>query len=296
MTKNIGLIDIGGTTIKLGAWVDNQVKAYPAIKTPTTIDDFYTELGKAVDQMKADYQIVGVGISSPGAVNKATGQIEGASAVPYIHYFDIHSALVAKFGLPVTIENDANCAALAEVADGAGKDVDNLIFMIIGTGIGGAIITNRQVHHGTHLFGGELGYMLMDDHQTLSELGSPVRVGKRYTERVNDGKTYDGKTVFELASQGNTDAQAEVQTMYAALAKSIYNLQYSFDPEKIILGGAISNNPELIPGILAEIKKIRKIVTIAPFDPEVVACQYTDGANLRGATVDFINTYPELVK
>ena len=296
MTKKIGLIDVGGTTIKLGVWTGTEVQKYPAIKTPATIQDFYTELGHAVDQMKADHQIVGVGISSPGAVNKATGQIEGASAVPYIHYFDIHTALVEKFGLPVTIENDANCAALAEVADGAGKDVDNLIFMIIGTGIGGAIISNRQVQHGAHLFGGELGYMLMDDHQTLSELGSPVRLGKRYTARINDGTTYDGKTVFDLAEQGNADAQAEVQTMYQALAKAIYNLQYSFDPEKIILGGAVSNNPKLIPGVLAEIKKIRDIVEIAPFDPDVVACQYTDGANLRGAAVDFMNSYADLVK
>lgn len=296
MTKKIGLIDVGGTTIKLGVWTGTEVQKYPAIKTPATIEDFYTELGHAVDQMKADHQIIGVGISSPGAVNKATGQIEGASAVPYIHYFDIHTALVEKFGLPVTIENDANCAALAEVADGAGKDVDNLIFMIIGTGIGGAIISNRQVQHGAHLFGGELGYMLMDDHQTLSELGSPVRLGKRYTARVNDGTTYDGKTVFDLADQGNADAQAEVKTMYQALAKAIYNLQYSFDPEKIILGGAVSNNPKLIPGVLAEIKKIRDIVEIAPFDPDVVACQYTDGANLRGAAVDFMNSYADLVK
>ncbi|ETY72947.1 ROK family protein [Lactiplantibacillus fabifermentans] len=296
MTKKIGLIDVGGTTIKLGVWTGTEVQKYPAIKTPATIENFYTELGHAVDQMKADHRIVGVGISSPGAVNKATGQIEGASAIPYIHYFDIHTALVEKFGLPVTIENDANCAALAEVADGAGKDVDNLIFMIIGTGIGGAIISNRQVQHGAHLFGGELGYMLMDDHQTLSELGSPVRLGKRYTARVNDGTTYDGKTVFDLAEQGNTDAQAEVQTMYQALAKAIYNLQYSFDPEKIILGGAVSNNPKLIPGVLAEIKKIRDIVEIAPFDPDVVACQYTDGANLRGAAVDFMNSYADLVK
>lgn len=293
MAQTIGLIDVGGTSIKLGVWTNGAVSNYPAIPTPATLDEFYTVLTSAVEQMKTEHGITGVGISSPGAVNKATGQIEGASAIPYIHYFDIHAALVEKFGLPVTIENDANCAALAEVAAGAGKDVDNLIFMIIGTGIGGAIIEHKQVEHGAHLFGGELGYMLIDDQHTLSELGSPVRVGDRYTQRVNDGQTYSGKTVFELADQGNADAQAEVQTMYAALAKAIYNLQYSFDPEKIVLGGAVSNNPELIPGVLKEIKKIRQIVTIAPFDPDVVPCDFTDGANLRGAAVDFMNTYPE---
>ncbi|RRK10189.1 ROK family protein [Lactiplantibacillus garii] len=293
MTQTIGLIDVGGTSIKLGAWADNQVHNYPAIPTPTTLAEFYTVLTSAVERMKQDYAITGVGISSPGAVNKQSGQIEGASAIPYIHHFDIHSALVEKFGLPVTIENDANCAALAEVAAGAGKDVDNLIFMIIGTGIGGAIIEHKQVQHGAHLFGGELGYTLVDDQHTLSELGSPVQVGNRYTQRVNDGQTYTGKDVFTLADQGNAAAQAEVHTMYAALAKAIYNLQYSFDPEKIVLGGAVSNNPELIPGVLAEIKKIRAIVKIAPFDPVVVPCAFTDGANLRGAAVDFMTTYPE---
>lgn len=296
MSKNIGLIDIGGTTIKLGVWADQQVHSYPAVKTPPTLDDFYAVVTGAVEQMITDYQIVGVGVSSPGAVNKVSGQIEGASAIPYIHYFDMHTALTARFGLPVTIENDANCAALAEVADGAGKDVTNLIFMIIGTGIGGAIIENRQVSHGAHLFGGELGYMLINDQNTLSELGSPVRLGARYTQHVDDGQTYSGKAVFDLADQGNSVAQAEVHTMYAAIAKAIYNLQYSLDPEKIVLGGAVSNNPKLIPGVMREIEAIRKIVKIAPFNPDVVPCQFTDLANLRGAAVDFSNTYPDLFK
>ncbi|MBT8951554.1 N-acetylmannosamine kinase, partial [Lactobacillus delbrueckii subsp. bulgaricus] len=81
-----------------------------------------------VAQMKRDYQIAGVGISSPGAVNKATGIIEGASALPYIHNFRIQPELQRRFELPVSMENDANCAALAELADGAGKQVASLCF------------------------------------------------------------------------------------------------------------------------------------------------------------------------
>jgi Transcriptional regulator/sugar kinase len=81
--------------------------------------------------------------------------------------------------------------------------------------------------------------------------------------------------------------------MYYSLAKGIYNLQYSFDPELIVLGGAVSNNPHLIPEVNKEIEKIRKVVKIASIKPEIVPCHYTDEANLRGAAVDFAQTYPK---
>lgn len=291
--KNLGLIDIGGTSIKFAIWQDNELKKLKPVPTPSTLGEFYNILVDRVDQMKKDAQIIGVGISSPGAVNKKTGVIEGASAIPYIHNFKIQQTLSEKFGLPVSIENDANCAALAELDSGAGENVDSLIFLIIGTGVGGSVIINRKIWHGAHLFGGEFGFMLSDDKNTLSNLGTPVNVANRYNARSTPLTNYSGKEVFELADKSDKRAQQEVSTMYYSLAKGIYNLQYSFDPELIVLGGAVSNNPNLIPAVDKEIEKIRDIVEIASIKPKIVACHYTDEANLRGALVDFYQTYPD---
>ena len=128
--NNLGLIDIGGTSIKFAVWDGNQLVEHVVRKTPHTLDEFYSVLTSEVFTMKKNYQITGVGISSPGAVNKKTGVIEGASAIPYIHNFEIQPELEKRFGLKVSMENDANCAALAELEDGAGQGADSLVFLL----------------------------------------------------------------------------------------------------------------------------------------------------------------------
>ena len=118
---------------------------------------------------------------------------------------------------------------------------------------------------------------------------------RRYQAANPEAAPIDGKRLFELAAAGEVTAAREIQTIYRTLATAIYNIQYSFDPEKIVIGGGVSNNPALIPGIEAEINKIRQQVKIASIKPVIVPCVYTDEANLRGAAVDFSQTYPEIV-
>lgn len=281
---NLAAIDIGGTTIKIATWKDNQLQDKHAIDTPKDLDGFYEALTEEVNKIKKDTKIEGVAISSPGAVNKKTGIIGGSSAIPYIHNFKIVDELEKRFGLPVSVENDANSAALGELAEGSGKGCDSMAFFVIGTGIGGALIINQKVWHGAHLFGGEFGYMIMGAH-TLSELASPVAMANRYNERT--GKHLDGKTIFELADKDDPVASDERQTLIHALAVAIYNIQHSFDPEKIVLGGGISNNPELIPLLSKEIDRLRDDLDLVTLKPDIVLCKLKSDANLRGAVADF---------
>ncbi|MDB6239286.1 ROK family protein [Lactobacillus amylovorus] len=281
---NLAAIDIGGTTIKIATWKDNQLQDKHAIDTPKDLDGFYEALTEEVNKIKKDTKIEGVAISSPGAVNKNTGIIGGSSAIPYIHNFKIVDELEKRFGLPVSVENDANSAALGELAEGSGKGCDSMAFFVIGTGIGGALIINQKVWHGAHLFGGEFGYMIMGAH-TLSELASPVAMANRYNERT--GKHLDGKTIFELADKDDPVASDERQTLIHALAVAIYNIQHSFDPEKIVLGGGISNNPELIPLLNKEIDRLRDDLDLVTLKPDIVLCKLKSDANLRGAVADF---------
>lgn len=281
---NLAAIDIGGTTIKIATWKDNQLQDKHAIDTPKDLDGFYEALTEEVNKIKKDTKIEGVAISSPGAVNKKTGIIGGSSAIPYIHNFKIVDELEKRFGLPVSVENDANSAALGELAEGSGKGCDSMAFFVIGTGIGGALIINQKVWHGAHLFSGEFGYMIMGAH-TLSALASPVAMANRYNERT--GKHLDGKTIFELAVKDDSVASDERQTLIHALAVAIYNIQHSFDPEKIVLGGGISNNPELIPLLNKEIDRLRDGLDLVTLKPDIVLCKLKSDANLRGAVADF---------
>lgn len=126
-----------------------------------------------MEQAKKEHIIQGVAISSPGAVNKNTGVIEGASALPYIHGFNIQSELETLFALPVSIENDANCAALAEVAFGAAKGCTTALLLVLGTGVGGAVVIDGKVHHGEHLLVGNLvicWWMILKLSQLLERL------------------------------------------------------------------------------------------------------------------------------
>lgn len=283
-------IDIGGSSIKYAKFDDGELTEKSSFPTPDNIEDFYTELKKVSDDFKSRFDITGAAISSPGAVNKKTGVIEGASALPYIHNFDIHTKFEKEiFGLPVSIENDANCAALAEIEFGAARGLSDVLFVVLGTGVGGAVVMDGKIHHGKHLFGGEFGFMLMDDKNSFSDLGTTIRMAERYNKRI--GKELDAIEIFELASQGDEIAQEEKEIFLFNVAKGIFNLTYSFDPECVVIGGGVSQADWLIPALQQQFDKILEIVDVATFVPDVLTCEFKNDANLIGAAVDFRQTF-----
>lgn len=282
-------IDVGGTSIKYALFRKGALSQKGSFPTPTSLTAYYEVLTELVKNYEQLYQITGVAISSPGAVNKTTGAIEGASALPYIHHFDIRGELEARFVLPVSMENDANCAALAELKFGAAKGIKDVIFMVLGTGVGGAIVIDGKIRHGQHLFGGELGFMLMDDTHSFSELGTAIGMVNRYKART--GKDLTGEAIFNLAHAGEEIAQEEMTVFLFNVAKGIFNLAYAFDPECIVIGGGVSQAEWLIPELEKELQKMLNKFRIAPFLPVIKACQYRNDANLVGAAVDFQQTF-----
>jgi predicted NBD/HSP70 family sugar kinase len=282
-------IDVGGTSIKYALFRKGALSQKGSFPTPTSLTAYYEVLTELVKNYEQLYQITGVAISSPGAVNKTTGAIEGASALPYIHHFDIRGELEARFVLPVSMENDANCAALAELKFGAAKGIKDVIFMVLGTGVGGAIVIDGKIRHGQHLFGGELGFMLMDDTHSFSELGTTIGMANRYKART--GKDLTGEAIFNLAHAGEEIAQEEMTVFLFNVAKGIFNLAYAFDPECIVIGGGVSQAEWLIPELEKELQKMLNKFRIAPFLPVIKACQYRNDANLVGAAVDFQQTF-----
>lgn len=286
-------IDLGGTSIKFALYQDGQLNWQRNFPTPTNLERFYQLLDQEVARYST-HAISGIAISAPGAVNKEKGIIEGTSAIPYIHHFTIQKALEERLHYRISIENDANCAALAEATLGAGKHASSLAMLVLGTGVGGSLVINGNIHHGAHLFGGEFGFMIMNDrYQTFSQLGTVVNMAKHYSVAVNDGKDYDGKEVLALAEQGDRLAIKERQLFLQTLAIGIFNLQHAFDPQMILIGGGVSQADFLLPAIEAELDKLYQAVGISNLRPQLAICHFKNEANLLGAAIDFYQEYKE---
>lgn len=278
----IVVFDIGGTSVKYAGWKDNKLMNIGNFRTPATFNQLTTEMKKIINMYD---DVKGIAISSPGAVNVEKRCIEGVSAIKYLHNRPIFSQLEEEFNLPVSIENDAVCAGIAEMSLGAGKSINNSVFIVIGTGIGGSIFINRKVYKGSHLFGGEFGLMKLDSDKNLSLLATAVHKAEEYSSVT--GNTIDGKKLFKLAKAGDIIAQEYLNQMYDAIAKSLYNIQVILDPEIIIIGGGISTQSIVIENIRTRLRMLLNSEKLDEIMPQIVACKYGNDANLIGAAISF---------
>ncbi len=284
---NLCVFDIGGSSVKYGCLTGGSLVEVGSFKTPQTWEKMRNDLYSVFSEMNEKYVLSGVAFSAPGAVDSKNDIIRGDSAVPYIHGFSIRKELQELFLLPVSIENDANCAALAELDRGAAKDVENAIFVIIGSGIGGAVIVNRALQRGRNLFGGEFGYMLLDEKHSLSNLGSPVEMAKRYALEMGE-TDIEGSEVFRRADEGEPLAEAHVERLIDALSRGIFNLNCALNPDKIIIGGGLSKRTDLIIRLQEKTEMYLKSKGAEEIDLDIVPCVFRGDANLIGAAVHFM--------
>ncbi|SDN08107.1 Sugar kinase of the NBD/HSP70 family, may contain an N-terminal HTH domain [Fictibacillus solisalsi] len=298
--KTYMVFDFGGTSIKY-AVMDEEANKLANGKFPTPkegLETFLKRLCTIVEEYSETYKLQGIALSSPGAVDIKTGVIGGASAIPYINEESLTDHLKKMSGLPVSVENDANCAALAEGWRGAAKDADYYICIVIGTGIGGSIVLNRSILRGASLHGGEFGYMIMggeniegkDPLQSTWSLSTSTNALVRAVERKKSLEigSLDGEEVFRMAKAGDPIAQEMISQFYKKLAIGIYNLKYALDPQKILIGGGISKRREVIEGINQELALLKD--NTSTLQIEVEACQFDNDANLIGALFHYLRT------
>lgn len=290
------VFDLGGTSVKYGVWEADALHEVSSFKTPATWEEMKQELLTVKEKCQNEYAFKGVAFSSPGVVNQEKRIIEGISAIPYTLHFPIYDELEELFGLKVSFENDANCVALAEVWQGAAKGLQDVILVVIGTGIGGSIVLDGKVRKSPNLFSGEFGYAFLDGDNTFSELGTAVNMATRYEKRLNLPKgTVSGEEVFRLAEE-EKDAVAieEVENFFHYLAKGLHNLSYTLDPEMILIGGGISNRPGIIENIRLGIEKLYARFPNSDFPLEInlATCHFKNHANLIGAVYNYKMKHP----
>lgn len=283
-------LDIGGTGMKFALWEDEKLTAKDAVGTPRTWKEMKNRIKEITDKLTIYSQepIQAITISVPGAVDSEQGVIGGFSAIPYIHRISFVKELEDLLEKPIFVENDANCAGLAEAFYGAAKEAKSSVSFIIGSGIGGSVVLNRQLVKGDSLFGGEFGYMLVENGHTLSELVSPVHAAKRYSKVKNLMKEINGQELFELAVEGDLTAKKEVEQIYRGLAIGIYNVCLVVDPEIVCLGGGISARNDLLEPVQKHLDDLQKIHHSEDQKINVKICQFQNDANLIGAVANYM--------
>lgn len=289
-------IDLGGSFMKYALVTEEgTMPLKEKIKSPASVDDLVETVGQLCEKLSP---VHAVAVSSPGAVTEE-GIIKGSSALPYLHGPNIKNLLQKRAQLPVYIENDANCAAYAEVWKGAGTQVRNMLSIVIGTGIGGAIIKDGVLHRGNNLHGGEFGYMLLNtDHpgfnQTWSGLASTQALVRRFANaKHRDPADYTGEDVFRLADEHDQEAVAAVEQFYYYVAAGIYNLQYMYDPELITIGGGVSAREDLIAKVNEQLDRIMEALPLGKIKPSIAAFKFRQHSNLLGAVYHAIREQGE---
>lgn len=283
-------VDIGGTSIKIALTdSNNELINHETIMLEDNLE-FIVNSIKAYLSKYDTTNLEGITFSLPGIVNDDTGFVLGHCAVSCLHTTNVKEYFKSAFNLNIALENDANCAALAESFNGSAKDVNDTLFIVCGTGIGGAIIKDKKVHVGKNLYAGEFGFMLMpteEGMQTLSMCASTMSVVRKARKHFND-ESIDGKFVF---NSDDAYCKGIVETFYYNLAVGIFNLQHAYDPELILLGGAISVREDFIERLNEQLTKVKEQVGPGCLMPQITTCTHKNNANLFGALANYYNKY-----
>lgn len=299
-TYALGL-DLGGTKIFAGL-VDGtgKVRQQWRISTPTggggpailkaLVEAVGTILGN-LSQEERD-RLVGVGVSSAGHINQATGVVEYCTPnLPGWTGTHVTEALTQAHRLPVMADNDGNCAAYGEYWLGAGRGVENLVALTIGTGLGGGILVDGKLVRGARSGGAEIG------HTILMPGGYPCNCGQlgciesyvsgtalaKAAERAGHwDPSPSSHMIFEWARAGDERALGLVRDMARHLAVGLVTIINFVDPERIIVGGGVSSQGDLFMPMVREY--VTELYGARGWDTRnLVLAELGEGAGMIGA-------------
>ena len=287
-------IDLGGTKIEIVGLDKSGAVAYQKrIATPK--GDYAATLQAMSDlvlQAESQLDIMGsVGVGIPGAVSHKTGRVKNANSTWLIGQ-DLQGDLQTKLNRPVQIANDANCFALSEAVDGAAKNANVVLGVIIGTGCGAGIVVNKRLINGANSIGGEWGHnplpwATQNDDQRPCYCGlkgcnetflSGTGLEQHYQNRT--GLVVSAQQVVTLSLQGDHMAKALMEDYTVWLAKGLASVINVLDPDVIVLGGGMSN----VGTLYTEVPKIwQNWVFSDQVTTQLVAPKYGDASGVRGA-------------
>src|SRR6476469_2543670 len=227
--KIIG-IDLGATNVRGSVVTSDGIREIKAakIRSAGTMLEVLDDVFQLTDSLMED-GVAAIGIGVPSVVDVDNGIVYDVQYIPSWKEVHLKAFMQARYGIPVFVNNDANCFALGEFHFGKGKGKDHMIGLAIGTGIGAGIIINRRLYAGTNCGAGEFGMVGYLDH-CYEYYGAG-----QFFQNVYG---VDGQKVYELAKQSDAQALQWYAEMGLHLGNCIKMIMYTYDPSLIVLGGS----------------------------------------------------------
>lgn len=240
--------DVGGTHIKHGVIDENGNElTSDEFDTPDDKNAFKQQWKAVVEAYQKAHDIAAIGVSFPGHINTHTGQAAKAGALDYLDNENLCELFAQLTDLPVTAENDANCAALGERWRGAGRDYESFVCITIGTGIGGGIVVEGDIYRGSHYRAGEFGVIPVGDNgECMHEVASASGLMKacRRALAVPEDEMPDGEVLFERM-ESDVHLREAIEQWAHFLARGVYSVISMFDPQAVLIGGGISEQEKI---------------------------------------------------
>jgi glucokinase len=296
----IGAVDIGGTKIAVGI-VDRDGRVLSPTETPSEVDRSYEEgLQRVVNMLRRSLQdsgqrIDGIGIGSTGPVNPVTGEFGDVDFLPRWRGKNPVRDLAEIFKVRVALENDADAGALGEAAWGSGKNRPRLVYVTVGTGIGGGILLNGQLYRGVDGAHPEIGHQVIDPSGPDCSCGfrgcwealasGPAMAAWFERERASESESQErvsAELICQMARQNDPAACKAVTREAYYLGLGIANLINLFTPDAIVLAGSLMKSADLFLERIRDV--IRRGCRFVPFEKtELVLASLGENANLIGA-------------
>ncbi len=264
-------IDVGGTTVKLGLFdTEGNVIDKWEIKTRSenggvnVLPDIAAAVkGKMEEKGISAADVKGAGIGVPGPVT-SDGYINKAVNLGWTEKFNVEEKLSSLLGLPVKAGNDANVAALGEMWKGGGAGAQNVVFVTLGTGVGGGIIIEGKIVTGSHGAGGEIGHIHVEDNETdscgcgnhgcLEQYASAtgvVRIANKLLKETQEDTVLrsgevSAKTIFDAVKAGDAFAIKVAEQFGKYLGTALANISAIVDPEVFVIGGGVSKAGDIL--------------------------------------------------
>ena len=292
-------IDIGGTAIKYGvATAEGIFLTHGSVPTEAREHGgagIVRKVTAIVREALAAHAVKGVAISTAAMVDPQEGCIIYSleDAIPNYTGTNWKALMHDTFGLPTSVENDVNCAALGEMWKGAGRGCSSLFAMTVGTSIGGCLIVDGRVIHGASMSAGEIAYMRVPGGRLHERCSATRLVSSVCRTKGLPAGSIDGHAVFDLLAKGDPVAAEEVAELIDALADAITNVVCVANPERIVLGGGIMAQETALRPLLEE--ALRDRLPPLVYEATTIAFAATQNdAGMLGALRHFLQEYGDL--
>jgi len=278
-------LDIGGTAIKYGIYNDEYKETHSG-KIPTEKDpqEFLVQIVDLVNELKNKFNIDGVAISIGGFIDPVNGKNDDHTIGDNFKAFNLKKEIFERCNITTEIENDANCAAIAEYANGAAKGIKDFCVVTVGTGIGGGIIHDGKLLRGSKFRAGEFGIMyvnhdLENGNETFTSANAMSVLVKSVSKKLD--KKIDGEYIFNNLE--NEIIKPIYDLWLWELAMNIVNVMVCFDPEIMLVGGGVSNQEIFIEELRKRIYHLQPYLKNVP----IKACELKNDAGKIGAVYHF---------